>query len=99
MNWFGRVSSKTEDEKQEEDISDFEEDEILEIIGEEKRAKHIEAMTKFVEYLKTQKKQQAAAASDSSSDSDSNDSDSSSSDEDEGKKKKDSSDDGSSSSG
>lgn len=87
LDW-AKLTSKTEGDSDESE----QDDEVLEIIGEEKRAAHVKAMSQFIEFLKKPKKEK-----DSSSSEDSDSSDSSSDSSKSGGSKKDSSDKGSSS--
>jgi len=95
LTWYTRVTaSKGEAENGGEDaaseeIEGDERDEVLEIIGEERRSKHIQSVKKFVEFLQTKKEEESDSdcSDSSSSDSDS----SSSSNKSKGKKSSDSS--------
>jgi UDP-3-O-[3-hydroxymyristoyl] glucosamine N-acyltransferase len=84
LTWYTRVTaSKGEaenggDDDASEEIEGDERDEVLEIIGEERRSKHIMLVKKFVEFLQTKKEEESESDSDCS-DSSSSDSDSSSS--------------------
>ena len=67
LTWYDRVTKTTaaEADGSSVDLEAEGQDEILDIIGEEKRAKNVEAMAKFVEYLKTAKDESASSSSDS----------------------------------
>ena len=70
LAWFDRVT-KVKDEPAVGSSDSEDPDEILEIIGEEMRAKNVESMTKFVNHLKTTKDKDSSSSSSSDSDSDS----------------------------
>ena len=94
MTWYTRVTAskgETEnggDDAASEEIEGDERDEVLEIIGEQRRAKHIQLIKKFVEFLQTKKEEDSDSdCSESSNSSSSSDSDSSSSSDEEEKSK------------